>query len=437
MSIRNFFRSSPSLFLLFIIGPCVSSAQNDRLWGSYYGGTGSDWGYSVATDVSGNVFLTGRTRSTSGIASGGYQNTFGGGSFVDDAFLVKFDSAGNRIWATYYGGIDNDIGSSVTADPSGNVYLAGYTKSTSGMASGGFQNTIGGGTDAFLAKFDLSGNLLWATYYGGSGFDQALSVVTDPSGNVYMTGRTQSANGISSSGFQANFGGGSNDAFLVKFDSSGNRIWATYYGGTGNEWGFNVATDASGKVYLSGQTTSSSGISFNGFKNTIGGGFDAFLVKFDSTGNRIWATYYGGAGEDGNVNGGSNMSISTDASGNVYLGGSTTSITGIASGGFQNTFGGGIYDAFLVKFDSSGSRLWATYYGGSGIGGLSEYGYGVATDASGNVYLGGCTYSYAGIAFGGFKNNFMGTDADQFLVKFDSNGTRLCATYYGQNSNEY
>ena len=94
---------------------------------------------------------------------------------------------------------------------------------------------------------------LWATYYGGTGWDNANSVACDASGNVYIAGTTNSSN-IASAGFQNVYGGGSYDAFLVKFDASGNRLWATYYGGTGADYGHSVACDALGNVYLAGYT---------------------------------------------------------------------------------------------------------------------------------------------------------------------------------------
>ena len=402
-------------------------AQDNRLWSTYYGGSNSDQTNSVAADAAGNVYMAGYTISTFGIASGGFQNSYGGGY---DAFLVKFDAAGNRLWATYYGGPGFDAATGITTDAFGNVYLLGHTASASGIASGGFQNNIGGSNDAFLVKFDATtGNRLWATYFGATSAEEIYGVATDAIGNVYIAGFTSSTSGIASGGFQNVYGGGASDAFLVKFDSGGNRLWATYYGGLGDEFLFNgvgvgVATDASGNVYLLGQTTSISFISSAGFQNNYGGGTgDAFLVKFDSSGNRLWATYYGGTGYD------VGYSIATDALSNVYLAGHTNSAVGISSGGFQNTYvgGGGFgYDGFLVKFDGSGSRLWATYYGGPD----SEEIYSVATDASGNVYLGGDTYSTSGITSGGFQNSLAGTE-NLCVAKFDAGGNRLCATYFG------
>ena len=409
-----------------------SIAQNNRLWATYYGETSYDFGYSVATDVVGNIYLAGITASVSGIASGGFQNTIGGGS---DAFLVKFNASGIRLWATYYGGTGAESASSVATDAVGNVYLAGITTSTIGIASSGFQNIYGGSTiygDAFLVKFDVSGTRLWATYYGGTG-DEMLksSVATDAVGNVYLAGITNSTSGMTSGGFQNIYGGGSQDAFVVKFSTSGSRLWATYYGGASTDYGNSITTDASGNVYLAGQTGSTSGIASGGFQNVFGGGasFDAFLVKFDATtGNRLWGTYYGTTNYD------AGNSVAADATGNIYLAGNTTSISGIASGGFQNIYGGASIwtgDAFLVKFNSAGTRLWATYYGGTDDEETSC----VATDALGNVYLAGETYSASGLGSGGFQNNMIGSE-NQFLVAFDASGNRLCATYYGQNHEE-
>src|SRR5690606_12750017 len=114
-----------------------------RQWATYYGDSDGEYGSSCATDGSGNVYLAGRTQSANNIASGGHQNTYGGGQY--DAYLVKFNSAGLRQWATYYGGSSTDYGNSCNTDSNGNVYLSGYTNSTTDIASGGHQNTNGGG----------------------------------------------------------------------------------------------------------------------------------------------------------------------------------------------------------------------------------------------------------------------------------------------------
>jgi hypothetical protein len=400
-------------------------SQVAREWATYYGGAGSEgeWQTTVTSDASGNVYLAGTTTSTSAISFNGHQNSFGGGTY--DAFLVKFDANGNRLWATYYGGTGNEYGEAIITDASGNIYLTGRTTSSSGIASSGYLNTYAGSTDAFLVKFNSAGVRQWGTYYGGANGDDAGTICVDGSGNIYMSGSSASTTGIASGGFQNTIGGGTGDAFLVKFDANCSRLWATYYGGTGSEAGLAITTDGLGNVYMTGQTTSTTAIASGGFQNTHGGGtWDSYLVKFTASGARSWATYYGGTGQERSAG------VTTDASNNVYLCGQTFSTNAIASGGFQNGFGGGTNDAYLVKFNSTGARQWGTYYGGSGFDELVGNKL-CATDAAGNVYLAGTTNSPTGIASGGFQNANSGSSYDAFLVKFASNGSRLSATYYG------
>lgn len=407
----------------------TSSAQNYRLWATYYGGADQDAGYKISTDASGNVYMTGQTSSATGIATAGaFQNTYGGGV---DAYLVKFDGAGNRLWATYYGGSGADFGYGVKTDAAGNIYLTGYTESTSGIATAGAHQTVyGGSNDAFLVKFDSNGNRLWGTYYGGSFFDQGANLATDASGNVYLAGYTSSSNDISSaSAHQTTYGGGGADAFLIKFNSSGVRQWGTFYGGANEDYATDVTTDAAGNVIASGYTTSSTGIATaGGFQNSYGGLQDAFIVKFNSAGTRLWGSYYGGAQLE------YCFGITTGTGNYIYFSGQTQSSTSIASGGHQNTFGG-FSDAYLVKFDASGNRIWGTYYGGAGI----EEGTNVAADAFGNVFLAGDSYSpNVGDTMSspyGYQTNLIGSE-NLFMVAFTGSGVRASATYYGKNHEE-
>lgn len=416
-----------TFFSFCFLFPASSAAQVDRVWATYYGGTNFEYSIHLSTDKAGNVYLAGTTSSTSGISFNGFQNTFGGGN--SDAFLVKFDATGNRLWATYYGGSDDDNLGNIATDSAGNIYLCGTTSSLSGISSGGFQNTYGGGdADAYLVKFNSDGDRLWATYYGGGsnltgssggGYDGGYGVATDRLGNVYMCGSTSSITGISYLGFQNN-PGYNDDSYLVKFSSTGTRIWATYYGDTGNDYGDAVSVDSIGNVYFAGSTGSNVSIAFNGHQSQIAGQLDAFLVKFNSTGIRLWGTYYGGDNFE------QSTKVKTDRKGNVYISGWTSSDTGIATGsGFQPVYGGGYQDDYVAKFDSNGIRLWASYYGGTG----DDYGNNVETDRFNNVYLGGHTGS-KGLAIGGFQNNLIGS-TNSFIAKFDEFGNPLCATYFG------
>jgi len=391
-------------------------------WATYYGGSGTESGGYTTIDGSGNVYLCGSTVSSTAIASGGHQTTIGGSN---DAFLAKFNSAGVRQWATYYGGSDDDRGTHCHVDKSNNVYLAGRTLSTSGIASGGHQTAHGGDYDAFVVKFNPAGTRQWATYYGGSNIEEHVTCAVDTGLNVYLAGTTQSNNNIfSSGGFQNTFGGFS-DAFLVKFNSAGVRQWGTFYGGTALDEGGQCAVDKSGNVYLGGTTRSTTNISGSGFQNTKNNLRDGFLIKFNSNGTRAWGTYYGGDQDDyGN-------SVSVDTLLNVYLSGFTYSTGNIASGGFQNTFGGS-NDAYLVKFNTSGARLWGTYYGGSN----GDYGPHCITDKYNNVYLTGYTLSTNSIAAAGLFNTSKG-NIEGFIVKFNPSGGRYWGSYYGGSDDDY
>lgn len=413
-----------SIVLLLAVSVCFNTlfAQENRVWATYFGGAGNDGSPNASSVVDdfGNIYIVGSTTSNTGIFLNGFQNSLSG---TGDAFLSKFDPNGNLIWSTYYGGPGGELGMFLATDGNSCVYLLGNTISTTGIASGGFQNSIGGSQDAFLVKFDLNGNRIWATYYGGPSTEVAQEIAVDNSGNVLLSGVTQSSSGIASGGYQNTYGGGIQDAFLVKFNSNGTRLWATYFGGTQNDAGYSVAFDISGNIYFAGGT-SSSGICFGGFDNTLSGTSDAFLVKFNSNGGHLWSTYYGGTNSE------TGMDLAVDLNNDIYFSGNTNSSSGIAASGFQNTLVGS-YDGFLVKFNSSGNRLWATYYGGID----TESNLYVTTDNLGKVYVSGYTASTGSIASGGFSNTFNGV-IDAFLVRFSSSGARESATYFGGSNND-
>jgi hypothetical protein len=389
-----------------------------RQWATYYGGSEWDYGISCAIDASGNVYMIGSTSSTSGIATAGAHETT-----VNDGFLVKFNSSGVRQWGTYFEG----NGNACTTDASGNIYIVGLTNSTSGIATAGAHQTVMSGSgDAFLVKFNSSGVKQWGTYFGGpytlaSGMETGYSCATDALGNVYMTGHTPSTSGIATAGaHQTIYGGSSTDAFLVKFNSSGLLQWGTYYGDAGVDIGYSCATDATGNVYLAGDTQqeflpASSGMTTIGaHQSAYGGGYsDGFLAKFDSNGLRQWGTYYGGSLLD------VSFSCATDASGNVYMSGETQSPTSIATSGAHQTT---VNSAFLVKFNSSGVRQSGTYYGGIRTV--------CTTDASGNVYMTGYTQSNSGIATAGAHQTAKGNSGynDAFLVKFSGTSVGINET---------
>jgi hypothetical protein len=335
-----------------------------------------------------------------------------------------------RKWGTYYGGTADDYGRGCKTDASGNVFFTGYTANTTTTliaTMGSHQTVFGGGTlDAFLAKFNTSGVRLWSTYYGGVGNDVSLCVEVDGT-NEYIGGySTSTGTSIATIGSHQVTPGAGNDGFMAKFDQNGVRVWATFYGGTGSDVVNGCAKDLSGNIYFAGNSSSNGAISSGGHQNAYAGGGDGFLVKFNSSGVRQWGTYYGGTGSD------QGAGCAFDATGFIYLvGRSQTNVgTAIAIGGHQLANSGGD-DAYLVKFNSAGVRQWGTYYGGSSV----DYGYSCATDASGNVFMVGQTNSPTStlIATVGSNQSTFGGSGDAFFAKFNSAGVRQWGTYYGTN----
>jgi gliding motility-associated-like protein len=379
------------------------------MWATYLGGPGPENGYSVATDNDGNVYIAGETSNSPNIATGTGWQVNSGGNY--DAYLAKFDANGSMLWSTYYGGTGADYGRSVITDSHGNVYLAGNTSSATGIASpGAHQTAFGGGTDAFLVKFNKNGVRKWASYYGGTGTESGFGVAVDTHDNVYLTGLTGSTTNISTPGsFQPAKDAG-NDAYLVKFDSNGVRRWGTYYGGNNSDNSTAIRIDREDMVYITGNTSSTNNLATASSQQaTNNGNTDAFLAKFDTSGQRTWSTYYGGTGTD------NGRQVNTDNNGNVYLSGSTASSTGIATPDAIQPAYGGNTDAYLVKFDKNGVRKWGTYFGGTDMDIASAS----VTDAQGKLYMTGATQSLQIATMNAFQYPYGGGGNDAFLLKID------------------
>jgi hypothetical protein len=404
-------------------------------WGTYYGDIGQDIGFDIKCDSSGNIYIVGETGSSIAIATNGvYQDTLGG---VLDAFVAKFNSNGVRLWCSYYGGNDWDYGKNIVLDNNGNILIDGWTLSTNAIASIGAHQTIfGGGAyfDAFVVKFNNNGVRQWGTYYGGSDEEFVDGIASDSNGNIFITGFTLSINSIATLGaHQFTYSGGSyGDAFVVKFDSNGVRQWGTYYGGNYADYGTGIVCDVNGNLFVSGYTGSSNAISTSGVhQNVFGGGsYDAFIVKFDNNGVRLWGTYYGGIEDE------LDFKIALDHGGNFFITGYTFSPNAISTiGSYQYLLGGGLSDACVVKFNNSGVRQWGTYFGGS----KNDLGFGITCDDNDNVFITGYTLSIDAIATQGSYQDTLagGSDPsgvwwnDVFVAKFDSSGVLQWGTYYG------
>lgn len=342
---------------------------------------------------------------------------------------LVIDPTPTVIWGTYYGGPSHELIGQMSVNPTG-VCIGGQTASTSLIATAGaFQTVLAGNYDAYVTKFSTSGAILWATYFGGSADDRGWGVDQDVSGNIYLGGITSSTGLATSGSYQVSMSGTS-DAFLIKLNPYGVRQWSTYYGGpTSQDRIWSVSVDAAQDIYVGGDTKSYSGIATAGsHQSTMGGDDDAFLAKFSPSGSRIWATYYGGSqGEEG-------ASIATDGT-HVFLTGTfTKSTNNIATAGSHQPTKSGLYDTYLVKFNSAGVRLWGTYYGGT-----SNYDYGsaITVGCNGRIWLVGNTASANGIATAGsHQSTYGGGSSDGFIACFNSSGVRSYGSYYGGNSSD-
>ena len=286
-------------------------------------------------------------------------------------------------WHTFYGSSGINDGSDIATDGSGNVYVTGYSNATwNGPAGQNPLHAHSGSGDIVVLKLDSSGSYQWHTFYGSSGTDDGYDIATDGSGNVYVTGLSDATwNGpVGESPLHAH--SGSSDIFVLKLDSSGSYQWHTFYGSSGSDYGFGIATDGSGNVYVTGMSNATWN-STGGWPplHAHSGSNDIVVLKLDSSGSYQWHTFYGSSGSD------YGYGIATDGSGNVY-------VTGYSDATWNGPVGespplhahSGSDDIVVLKLDSySGSYQWHTFYGSSGY----DYGNGIATDGSGNVYVTG------------------------------------------------
>ncbi|MHA1507545.1 MAG: Loki-CTERM sorting domain-containing protein [Promethearchaeota archaeon] len=260
-----------------------------KQWNITWGTSGSDSGYGIALDSLGNIFIAGSIA------------TFNPSPDTSDMVLVKFNSLGEYQWDKTWGGSNIESGWAMKMDSSDNIFITGYTFS------------YGAGGDLFLLKYNSSGDLQWDTTWGGSSFDDAHTIELDSSGNIFVSGCTLS------------FGAGSTDFSLIKFNSNGDQLWNKTWGGSESDGGWDtLALDSSENIYLGGGTGS------------FGPGLSAgVVVKLNSSGDLQWNSTWGGNGENGF------SGIVIDSSDNIYV------------AGFTDSFGSGMNDMVLIKYGES------------------------------------------------------------------------------------
>ena len=336
------------------------------------------------------------------------------------------------VWSTYFGGTGSDIANRITLDKSNNIYIAGLTNTTFNLATNGAHQTVFGGLaqDGFIAKFNSLGVLQWATYFGGSGYDEITTLAIDTAQNLVFGGFTVSTSGIATTGaYQTSKAGNSstNDGFLGKFSPNGNLLWASYFGGNLSDNVTRIAISSNNDIMVT-VNTNSTDFNFTTpdvHQRSLAGNYDIVIAKFTPNGNLVWGTYYGGFNYD------YPSGISLDKNGNSYITGYSLSDTGISeTNAYQSTLNGS-RDAIIAKFNSLGKRIFATYYGGNNV----DYANDICLDGEGNLVIVGYTTSSNNIALPGAQDSLLaGSSGDGFILKMDTlNGTPIWARYFGGN----
>ncbi|HUU78114.1 MAG TPA: SBBP repeat-containing protein [candidate division Zixibacteria bacterium] len=384
------------------------STYGSLLWSTFFGGSNMEWGLDIGVASDGSCYVTGNTWSSDFPTLNAYDNTFNGGDYDFDAFLAKFSTNGSLLWSTYLGGNGYDFGYAVAIASDDSCYVTGCTASSNFPTLNAYDNTFNGGMfDVFIAKFSMSGSLLWSTFLGGSGYTEygkSIAVASDDS--CYVTGLTDSSDFPMLNAYDSTLGG-DGDAFVTKFSTSGSLLWSTYLGG--NDWdecGYGIAVASDGSCYVTGDTWSSNFPTLNAYDSILGGEADAFLAKFSTSGSLLWSTFLGGSDWD------EGSDIAIDSNGNCYVTGCTDSSDFPIQNAYDSTYNNG-NDVFVTKLSTAGSLLWSTYFGGSDY----DKGTGIAVTSDESCYIIGSTNSSDFPTQNAYDNTYNGGPWDAFVTK--------------------
>jgi hypothetical protein len=406
-------------------------------WVAQIAGTLSETLRGIASDASGSMFVTGSYNTSATFYDASRTNSITLAASNDDAYIAKYLSTGTLSWVARISGTNNDDGRAVATDASGNVIVTGgyftllsFYNAGGASPSGTTLANIGGNQNAFIAKYTSAGVISWAARISNAGSTFGQGISTDSSGNVFITGYYNSALTFSNASQVSNaslaFSGGT-DVFIAKYTSVGGVSWATRIASTLSNQGLGLTTDTSGNVFVtgrySGTATFYNSNTTSGGTLTAVGAADCFVVKYTTDGVVSWIANISGP----NVNNAEvGNAIDTDASGNVlvagYYGGLATFYNANTTTVGATLALGGILDNFVVKYTPAGLVTWAIRIV-SRIG----QGFGVAADASGNVFVTGY-YSSGAPTFYNVDGTIGGTltgasgSAYGFVAKYTADG---------------
>jgi len=392
---------------------------------TYLGGASFDTISAMAADSAGNIYVTGETDS--GSIPGGSEPTRS--SF--DAWVAKLNSAGSQLlYLVFLGGSQNDSGTGIAVDASGNAYVTGITASMDfPTTSGSFSTQFTGPQEAFISKLSPIGEIEYSTYLGG-GADAGFAIAADATGAVYVAGQTASVSfPVTAGTIQRSNNGGLSDCFVSKLDAAGSSlVYSTYLGGSGLDLCTGIAIDGSQDVYVTGTTYSTNFPTAAALQSTLPGSACAFVAEIDPTGTElVYSTYLGGSNVDnGNA-------IAVDSTGSAYVAGATSSADFPTTAGAFQTSLGGKYNAFVSKLAPGGASLsYSTFLGGSS----SDSAAAIAVDNSLEALVGGFTNSPNFPLASPIQDTFQGI-FDAFAAVVTANGSSLMfSSYFGGSGDD-
>lgn len=334
------------------------------------GGSSWEYAYAVAVDSSGSAYVTGEISS-------GYSSR--------EVLVVKFNPAGDALlYSTSIGGAADEYGYGIAVDSAGNAYITGSTASSDfPVTTGVFQSASGGGTDAFAAKLNPAGVLLYSTYIGGSSSDIGRGIALDSAGNAYLAGDTSSSNfPVTANAMQAARNGTNTDAFVTVLNPTGAALaYSSYLGGSGNVAGgdkaYGITVDSSGNVIVVGQTDSANFPMQSAFQTThSGGNFDAFVAKIRDDGSSGLTVTKSGTGSGTVTSSPAGINCGADCT-ESYASGTSVTLTATPASGstFTGWSGGGCSGTGTCQIVmNANTTVTATFDTVSGGGGGSSGG---------------------------------------------------------------
>lgn len=338
------------------------SPNGALLWSTFLGGSNTDFGFRVATGAGDAIAVTGYTQSADfPVTPGAFQPAK---SDTGDVFLARLQADGSMVWCTFIGGSQFDDANDVVFDQAQDLVVTGRTESVDfPVTFGAYQFIKSGGVDAFVIKFRGDGTRAWGTFYGGGAEDWGHSVAISPANEILVSGHTTSGNFPTTSGAAQPLWQGDRDGFLLKFTSTGTRVYATIIGGTEWDDAYGVAVDGEGTmIAVGGSYSGDFPVTPGAFQTAHQALDDAFVSTYDPAGRLRWSTLFAGSAHE------LAQDVGVYPSGNLIFSGMSNSPNLYMSpDASQPAFGGGTsYDAFVVKLRKNGSLKWSTYCGGPG-----------------------------------------------------------------------